>query len=168
MRIPTHIMIHHSATVDGATFSTSAMRRFHRSWRFEGKIITIEEAERLRAAGKRGVIGPWRTIGYHRTVELVGEEFETIVGRGDHELAAACPQGAMNERALHLCFVGNFDGQMPSTAVLQVGIERAVREWRESFGIPIENVVGHRDFNPGKTCPGRAFDLERFREMIPR
>jgi N-acetyl-anhydromuramyl-L-alanine amidase AmpD len=34
------------------------------------------------------------------------------------------------------------------------------------FGIAAERIVGHRTFNPGKTCPGARFDLEAVRRMV--
>lgn len=165
MRTRTHIVIHHSATPDGRTFSTQAIRRFHTSWRYDGQTITEQKAKALLDQGVRGVVAPWRKIGYHRLIELVGDEVECIVGRGDHESAAACPQGEMNERAFHVCLIGDFDQAPPSDAMVRVAIERAVAPWRMMHGIPVEKIMGHRDFNSLKTCPGRQFDLELFREM---
>jgi N-acetyl-anhydromuramyl-L-alanine amidase AmpD len=72
----------------------------------------------------------------------------------------------MNDRALHICLVGNFDKVPPSDAMVKVAIERAIAPWRMVYGIPVERVIGHRDFNPAKTCPGTMFDLELLREML--
>lgn len=165
MRTPTHIMIHHSATQDGRQFSTRAIRAFHTSWRFQDHAITPERAKELQAQGVKGLVAPWRKIGYHRLVELVDTEVECIVGRGEHESAAACPQGEMNEKALHICLIGNFDLAGPSDAMVKVAIERAVAPWRMVYGIPVERIVAHHDFNPAKTCPGIRFDMDLFREM---
>jgi len=162
----THVMIHHSATPDGVQFNTAAIRRFHTSWRFQDQIITEQKAHALLAEGMKGVIAPWMDCGYHLLVELVGGEYECIVGRHEERPAAACPQGEMNTRAFHICLVGNFDKSPPPNEQLKVAIDRGIARWISKNGIPVERVVGHRDFNPAKSCPGTKFDLELFQEML--
>ena len=151
MRIPTHIMVHHSATKDGATVSWAAIEKFHR-----------EDPEHR-----------WRDIGYHAGVEVVTDNpglqryrFQALIGRPVHDLASACPQGRMNEIALHACCVGNFDVVKPDPAMLAVLAKRVIIPWRRQFGIPVENIVRHHDFNSGKTCPGVLFDMAALRGAV--
>lgn len=150
MRTPTHIMVHHSATPDGSTVSWAAIEKFHR-----------EDPKHL-----------WRDIGYHAGVERVTENpdlkayrYQALIGRGLHDAAAACPQGRMNEIALHVCCVGNFDLVEPDRDMLLVLVKRVIIPWRRQFAISVENIVTHNQFNPAKTCPGTRFDMAKLRGM---
>jgi hypothetical protein len=144
-------MVHHSATEDGTTVSWAAIEKFHR-----------EDPEHL-----------WRDVGYHAGVELVTPNpdlakyrYQALIGRGVHDLAAACPQGRMNEIALHVCCVGNFDLVAPDDGLLAVLVKRVIVPWRRQFGIPVENIVTHNQFNPAKSCPGTRFDMALLRGMV--
>ena len=137
----THIMVHHSLTRDGQTLSWGAIRRYH-----------VET---------RG----WQAIGYHYGVELVGDHHEVLMGRSELDPAAACPQEQMNARALHVCCVGNFDEAPPPAPMLEALVGLVILPAMVEYGLPPERIVGHRDFNPAKTCPGTQFDLETVRRM---
>ena len=141
----THIMIHHSATEDGATFSWSAIRRFH---------MTDPDHR-------------WNDIGYHAGVELVGKDYEALFGRPMDRIGAHCPQGEMNRKALGICIVGNYDAAAPPKAALEVLRDRLLRPLMRTYGIQPQNVVFHRDYNPAKTCPGTAFTKEILRPYVP-
>jgi N-acetylmuramoyl-L-alanine amidase-like protein/helix-turn-helix protein len=137
----THIMLHHSLTRDSQTVSWGAIRRYH-----------VEE---------RGFLA----IGYHYGVELLGDHYEVLLGRSELDPAAACPQGQMNARALHICCVGNFDEAPPPAAMLEAVVGLVIVPAMVEYGIPAGRIVGHRDFNPAKSCPGTRFDLEVVRRM---
>lgn len=147
----THIVIHHSATLDGTTFSWGAIRRYH-----------MEE---------KG----WTDIGYHYGVELVGEHYETLIGRLLSEDGAHCREMGMNHLGIGVCIVGNFDVAVPSDQQL----ERAVglcRWLMQEYEIPASRVIGHRevgllagfDWVKGqyKSCPGARFELDTFRDLL--
>lgn len=145
----THIMIHHSFTDDSKTVSWPAIEKYHRE------------------------TNGWRDIGYHRGVELVTADpglasyrYQALIGRADRDQAAACPQGNMNVLALHVCCVGNYDLAPPPDELLIVLRNRVLVPWMQEFGITPERIVGHRDFNPAKSCPGLKFDLDKLREMV--
>lgn len=146
--IRSHIMVHHSLTPDGVAVSWGAIERFHRETQ------------------------GWNDIGYHAGVELTGNAalgrygYQGLIGRSTDEKAAACPQGNMNEIALHACVVGNYDMTPPSAAILEVLVRRVLRPWMRIFSIPASRIVGHRDYNPHKTCPGTRFDLDALRRMV--
>jgi len=145
----THIMIHHSLTKDGATVSWAAIEKYHR------------EKEM------------WRDIAYHGGVEVVtenrdlkGYEYQALVGRPLAAQAAACPQGDMNRVALHVCCVGNWDLVAPPLRMYEILVKRFLLPWMAQFGIGPDNIVGHHDYNPAKTCPGTKFDLSLARRMV--
>ena len=148
MRTPTHIVIHHSLTKDGATVSWAAIEKFHRETH------------------------GWRDIGYHAGVEVVtpledlkAYRYQALFGRAPYDVAAACPQGRMNEVGLHVCCVGNFDVEVPAPEMYACLVKRIVIPWRRQYGIATERIKGHHDFNSAKSCPGANFSLELVRRM---
>jgi len=138
---PTHIIIHHSLTKDSQTVSWDAIRRYH--------------MKELR----------WRDIGYHFGIEMVGNHYEVIQGRMMDETGAHCKEDNMNRRSLGICFVGNFDEQEPPEKQWLLGI-RLVRSLLVSLDMTYEQVLGHRELAPCKSCPGKRFDLDLFRSHL--
>ena len=170
----THIVIHHSATPDGRTFNTSAIRRYHTSFRIDG--VSVPEADfRVRKAAGDGVRfeEPWRNIGYHYMIEEVDGGIEVIVGRWVPEVGAHCKEGGMNQVGVGICIVGNFDVEVPDVRVWTKARE-LVRFLMASHVILSKNVLGHREaqalagvpVEQRKTCPGRLWNMERFRQEI--
>lgn len=137
--VPEYIVLHHSLTRDGATVSWDAIRRYH--------IFTCG----------------WRAIGYHFGIELVRDHHEIFVGRMLNETGAHCK--GMNGRSLGICFLGNFDRDPLPSGKWHIGL-KLVKCLCEVFKIPRENVVAHRDYAPYKSCPGKLFDMDRFREEL--
>ena len=138
---PTHIVIHNSATKDTGTVSWAAIRRYHKE--------TLN----------------WSDIGYHFGVEQVGEGFEMLTGRMPDRQGAHCRAAGMNTKAIGVCCVGDFEVNAPPTGQLELCLE-LVRYLMRQFNIPKENIIGHREVESKKTCPGSAFDLERFRSLL--
>ncbi len=140
--IPEYVMLHHSLTTDGPTVSWGAIRYYHT------------------------VIKGWRDVGYHYGIELISsghhQYYEILQGRMPDQVGAHCYQGGMNRKSIGVCLVGNFDedpvpqGQMDRTIEL-------VSWLLGEFHIPVENILGHRDFASYKSCPGSQFDLDAFR-----
>ena len=77
---------------------------------------------------------------------------------------AHCKQRDMNRQSLGICVIGNYDRQTVPTDVWDktVGL---VQSLITVFDIPVENVKGHRDYAP-KSCPGKMFDLDKFRSNL--
>jgi hypothetical protein len=133
---PTRIILHCSATEDGATVSWGAIRRYH--------------------VAERG----WADIGYHFGIELVDSRFEILMGRIP-DVPGAHAQGH-NADSIGICFVGNFDHRPVPPEQWRLGL--ALTRWLCALHrIPPERVFGHREFQPAKTCPGLMFALDRFR-----
>ena len=141
-------MIHHSLTPDSGTVSWAAIEKFHKE------------------------TNKWLDIGYHAGVECITNsldlyeyKYQALIGRPVNAVAAACPQGRMNEVALHVCCVGNFDLAPPPKEMIDVLLKRILIPWSEEFNIPVDNWVGHRDYNSQKSCPGIQFNLAELRHL---
>jgi N-acetylmuramoyl-L-alanine amidase len=149
MRRLDYIMVHHSLTKDGETVSAPAIERYHM------------------------VDNGWRDVGYHALIELVADPheyglaaYQAFMGRPVTQVAAACREGNMNERALHVCVVGNYDIAAPSEEMLTRLVARVLRPWMDEYGIPPERIIAHRDYATYKTCPGSRFDMDDLRRRI--
>ena len=135
-------MVHHSLTKDGATVSWKAIEEYHK------------------------VTNGWEDIGYHAGVELINDKYYALMGRDLSKRAAAVKEEDMNGRAFHVCLVGDFDLMPPTKEQLNVLIQRVIHPWMYQFGIRSQNVRGHRDFAPYKSCPGKLFDMDQLRGML--
>lgn len=142
-------MLHHSLTKDTETVSWAAIHKYH-----------IE-------------VMKWRDIGYHAGIEAVTSDlnlnkykYQALKGRNEYDFAAACPQGYMNSLALHVCLIGNFDLLPPPIEMLHCLINRILLDWMQRYSIPVEHIVGHRDFNPMKSCPGKLCNLDLIKRML--
>lgn len=135
---PTQIIIHHSLTADGSTVSWGAIRHYH--------IVTLG----------------WEDIGYHAGTELVGNAYEIFMGRM-WDVVGAHTRGE-NLHSLGLCFVGNFDVDVPPQVQLAAGA-RVIRLWMRLFHIGLPNIYPHSHF-ADKSCPGTKFPWPDFLEML--
>ena len=137
--IPNRIIIHHSLTKDSETVSWQAIRRYH--------------------TGFKG----WSAIGYHYGIELVGKRYEILTGRMMNEKGAHCK--GFNRDSLGICLVGNFDLYKPTKAQWTL-LLRLVDSLCEVLKIPYTAVRGHNEFASWKSCPGRKFDMGKFRKEL--
>lgn len=133
-----HIVIHHSLTPDGITADWDAIRKYH-----------VE-------------VNGWRDIGYHFGLEEVDKRLSYMIGRplnmdGGHTLG-------MNEKAIGICVVGNFDVAAPSDCHYWL-LASLCRELRKAFPIPIYHINPHWAY-ADKSCPGRLFDMLALRDYI--
>lgn len=165
---PKWIVIHHSATPDGQTYDFESMKKYHMSYRHEGKTISHQEANKLVASGQK-VTRPWRTIGYHLVVEEVKGNVEVIQGRNFNEEGAHAL--GFNDKSIGICIVGNYDKEPPTETKIFKGASLCRNLMRE-FNIPVDQVIGHRETfaklnkSVQKTCPGSAFDMDLFRNRL--
>jgi len=108
-------------------------------------------------------------IGYHAGVELVksGVElyYEILMGRM-WDVAGAHTRGH-NSNSLSICFIGNYDKIQPPKEMLEAGA-KVIALWLDLFGLSINDIFSHHDFDPNKTCPGTKFDMESLKDEVRR
>ncbi len=154
---PKRIILHHSLTADSKTVSWGAIRKYHMSYAFQGKIISKQEADYCIQSGQY-VKKPWIDIGYHFGIELVNDSYEILVGRMSNIQGAHCRGN--NKDSIGICFVGNYDLTTPSDEIITKGVQLVV--WLcKTYNISVDNVFGHCNFS-SKTCPGKNFVLTDF------
>jgi N-acetylmuramoyl-L-alanine amidase len=134
----TGVMIHHSAGTDTSRADIQAIRRHH-----------VE-------------VNGWADVGYHFVCELVGSRYEVIAGRPLTQDGAHCP--GRNKDTIGFCLVGNFTAAAPPTAQWALAA-RHVAGLCAVLGIGADKVLAHRDHRATE-CPGKRFDLKRFRELV--
>jgi len=138
-----YIILHHSWTEDSTTVSWNPIRENHmRRW-------NIDE------------------IGYQFGIEEVRKEgvYEILYGRRINSKGYHCPQGKMNSLGLGFMFCGNFDIAPPPISMLYKAAD-FIADICIMTGIPTCNIHGHRDFNLVKTCPGKYFNINEFKQLV--
>jgi len=134
---PKQIIIHHSLTKDGRTVSWNAIREYHISHNH------------------------FYTIGYHYGIELINSHYEILVGRTMDKQGAHTKNH--NYESLGICFVGNFDIEDVPLEQWKLGID-LVKSLCNILNIKI--VKGHNEYTGYKTCPGKRFDMNQFRNDL--
>lgn len=161
-----HVVIHHSLTADTLLPNAVAIRRFHTSYRQGGNIITEAEYQDLQEAGASGLVRPWRDIGYHWLLEEMSDHRPWLLqGRSMMMHGAHAREQGMNRRGIGICAVGNFDVAPPPEALFEK-LADSVAWLCRMYRIPVENVRGHRFYATYKSCPGKKFDMDYFRERV--
>ena len=142
---PEFIIIHHSLTEDNQMVSWNAIRKYH-----------------METNG-------WKDIGYHAGIELVGVNYEILLGRMENEIGAHCI--GFNEKSLGICVVGNYDIVSPAKEALGL-LRKWCRSKMEIYGIKLDNILGHWEtyeklgMAPQKSCPGNKFSMPEFRKSL--
>jgi N-acetylmuramoyl-L-alanine amidase len=124
----------------------------------------------------------WKGIGYHYVI--LNDRHDR---KPDGTLEPGRPiteQGAhvkgMNHMSVGICCVGNGDWE-PFTPKQMDTLVELIEQLRGKFGVPVENVIGHRDVNglvdrgivprgnkTGKSCPGAKVKMEEIRARLGR
>jgi hypothetical protein len=161
--IPKQIILHHSLTKDNQTVSWGAIRKYHKSYAFNGKIISKEEAKYCMESGQH-IKKPWRDIGYHFGIELINDSYEILMGRMPNVQGAHCR--GHNKDSIGICFIGNYDIMVPSKEMINQGI-LLVAYLCEIYDISSNQIFGHREYS-SKTCPGTNFNLVDFKLQVDK
>jgi len=140
---PTEIIVHHSLTKDSETVSWGAIRYYHTA-----------------------TLG-WKDIGYHAGIELVQsgthQYYEALMGRMWDTPGAHCK--GHNNKSLGICFVGNYDDDVPNDEMLEAGA-KVIRLWMALYDIPFTQIFRHSAFATYKTCPGLRFPFYKLISLL--
>ena len=98
----------------------------------------------------------WSGIGYHYYVRADGSIYR---GRPEHSVGGHCK--GHNDRAIGICFEGNFETQTMPPAQMAAGLALVADIKGRYPGI---TVGGHRDY-AATACPGRNFPLEEMKAV---
>lgn len=104
-------------------------------------------------------------VGYH--IFLTGGK--AYRARVDTEYGNHCNKVvdglSMNYQSVALAFGVDGDVELPSSDYIELA-KKQVKEWMDLYGIPRERVDFHRDFDPGKSCPGSLISRGWLEENI--
>jgi len=114
----------------------------------------------------------WDGVGYHF---VIGNGSNS--GDGQVEVTPRWPvqkwgahaktlDNRFNDYGIGICLVGNFDDAHPSAAQLR-SLTTLVSYLMQTYHIPPQNVIGHRDTKP-TDCPGRWMNVANVRQTASR
>lgn len=132
---PTRITVHHSnSPIDNDPDAEEVLRKFDRN-----AIKGINQPEK------------WACIGYHFIIARDGRVFEgrPIAYQGAH---AGNPE--VNRLNIGVCLIGDFEHH-PVPKLQRDTLAAVLDQLRSDYGIPRQQVFGHKHFKPSTECPGR-------------
>jgi hypothetical protein len=132
------ITLHHSLSQDGDSLNWRAIRRYH--------------------IGKG-----WEDVGYHFGIEKVQGEVEVLVGRPLF-MDGAHTKGS-NEDTIGICIVGNYNVQDLERCVVDKLIQLCAGLCY-TLDIHWDEVMGHKERDKNRTCPGDFFNLSEIRNLV--
>ncbi len=139
----THIIIHHSATEEGDSLLFDRVH-LDKGWDGVGYHFVIDNGTKGRVDGQIEVSPRW---------------LKQIPG-------AHCKADGMNERAIGICLVGNFNDDVPSASQM-AALVTLVKRLQEYYQIPLNQIKGHGQVSGAKTdCPGRRFPWDVFKRSL--
>lgn len=92
----------------------------------------------------------WENIGYNYLIERDGTLKN---GRPETYHGAHVAEDNMNYKSLGICLCGKFENKMPSQAQINT-LKTLLNTLKVKYSIPLANILPHRHWNKGKTCPG--------------
>jgi hypothetical protein len=139
--VPTKVILHCSATRDDDSLSWEAIRRYH--------VDTLG----------------WDDIGYHFCIELYNGQLVYKRGRHPSVKGAHCKAAGRNSDSLGVCVVGNYDEVPPNDDRMDATV-CFLANLCFVFNIPADQVYGHNEFEPMKTCPGKKWNMDLTRAEV--
>jgi len=141
-----YIIIHHSATDVGSAESFEKGHLSRGFYRGLGYHFVIDNGSKATKAGDIEVSRRW---------------FYQMAG-------AHCNAAGMNEKAIGICLVGNFDEERVTKKQFD-SLVALVDHLRLLYNIPIYNIKGHKDVSGATTrCPGSNFPSAKLKKELSR
>jgi hypothetical protein len=163
------IIIHHSYSPDSKKANDwAAIKKYHTSWRYDGNIITEEKARDLISQKVKGVIAPWKDIGYHAGQEYEGGVLVRRIGRPESMNGAHCAEELMNRFTLGYCMVGCFDKVAPTDEELLMCAKWCAEKIKQYKIQGVNKIESHHKYANYKSCPGTAFPMDKLRELTDK
>jgi N-acetylmuramoyl-L-alanine amidase len=113
----------------------------------------------------------WSGIGYHYVItnghpkpsKSYQEDLDGVVQEGRPIKTPGAHAKGHNKNSVGICLIGkyHFSGKQ-----LYRGLLSTVELLMTAYNIPPEEVYGHTELDPGKSCPD--FDVELLRELLKR
>lgn len=170
------IVWHHSFSPDTQTRNWDGIVKYHLAYKVDYVVVGKEEFDRRRKSGEGKVFQkPWKDVGYHGGTEWIDGKVVFHWGRplrltGAHAGVKGV-SNKFNEVYIGFCAIGKFDEELPKQEHWDFNL-RLTRAFMDAFQIPKEEVIGHREVFDRlgvprqKTCPGRAWDMNLFRQNL--
>jgi hypothetical protein len=128
------------------------------SYRIDGVIVVRDVFERRKAAGDGKLFEtPDLDIAYNFGIEEDAGVLKFRIGRPLTMAGAHCKQGSMNDKAVGICVVGDYDKDTLNDAKHDLLVNVCLGLCL-MLGIPPENIQGHRLYATYKSCPGKNID----------
>jgi len=145
IKIPTKIMIHHTAvSYDKNADQWLATNNYHKSlWNFISSLECY--------------------AGYNYEISKNGKVRQA---RADGETTAAAYQNGLNSGiCIHIAIDGNFDEEMPSDSQI-FALRDLLLALVDKYNIKAEGLMFHMDVAQ-KTCPGKNVNKEFIKSLVP-
>lgn len=136
-RVINKVIVHVTDSPDSKDFSAIDISRWHQEMGFP--------------KSQTGLF-----CGYHYVIRRSGE-IETA--RLEHEIGAHCR--GHNKNSIGVAWVGRSKIEKPQLDSLLT----LVAEICDRYGLEAKQVFGHRELNPGKSCPNIEY-LDDFRDLV--
>jgi len=138
----------------------------------------FEHLDKAKIDSKRSVAGSLRgynwvfneefDLPYHMLCERVGMDYETIMCKPFAYYCEYPDIPSVYLASIHIGVAGNFDTVQPSQRSYQQIGYRAISPFIKWFGIPLSNILLHREVSEDKEtkCPGVMFDKNKLMANI--
>lgn len=109
----------------------------------------------------------WDGIGYHfvilngqinPTIYMTEKDGEIEQGRDIEKIGAHCK--GQNKDSIGICLIG----RKTFTDLQIISLIDKVKELMKEYGLEINNIYGHYEFDSRKTCPN--FNMDNFRDKL--
>jgi hypothetical protein len=139
-----YIIIHHSATDIGSSYSIDGLHKKRGFERGVGYHFLIDNGTRGKEDGQ---------------IEATPRWIKQLDG-------AHCKANGMNHKGIGICLVGNFSKEELSEKQMD-SLVHLVKELKRYYKIPLSNIMGHGQVYEAATeCPGTRFPWHEFKRRL--